>query len=48
VAAEVPASESEAMASRDAVSWLQAAFAAPLSYAPAGVLEYVQVGRDAV
>jgi hypothetical protein len=37
-----------AMASRRAVSWQQAAFAAPLSYAPAGVLEYVRVGRDAV
>jgi ABC-type cobalamin transport system permease subunit len=36
------------MASWDAVPWLQAAFVAPLSYALAGVVEYVRVGRDAV
>lgn len=39
----MPAPELGAMA-----SWLQAAFAAPLSYAPAGVVEYARVGQDAV
>jgi hypothetical protein len=42
------APELGAIASRDAVPWLHAAFAAPPSYAPVGAVEYVRVGRDVV